>query len=314
MRRRLLLAISHTGSVDMSNYLTIEALADGLTASLPENDCEYSIDGGEWAALPAGTATPAINAGHVVSFRGTLTPATSVGIGTFRINKACNLSGNAMSMLFGDEAADATSLSGKNYAFYKLFNSCTAIREVADGFLPATTLSNYCYQYMFQSCYNMTKAPNLPAMKMYVHSYHSMFIGCKALTTAPDLPATELSTGCYRVMFQNCTSLTKAPDILPATTLKSQCYNSMFYGCTSLTKAPILPAITLTGYNYEAMFYNCKALTYVKALFTTTPSSSYTYQWLYGVASSGTFVKNKDATWETVGVNGVPSGWIVKTE
>jgi hypothetical protein len=62
------------------------------------------------------------------------------------------------------------------------------------------------------------------------------------------------------------------------------------------------------------MFYNCKALTYVKALFTTTPSSSYTYQWLYGVASSGTFVKNKDATWKTVGVNGVPSGWIVKTE
>ena len=33
--------------------------------------------------------------------------------------------------------------------------------------------------------------------------------------------------------------------------------------------------------------------------------------WVYGVASSGTFVKNPEATWDVVGTSGVPSGWRV---
>jgi hypothetical protein len=59
------------------------------------------------------------------------------------------------------------------------------------------------------------------------------------------------------------------------------------------------------------MFYNCSKLNYIKAMFTTTPSSSDTGNWVYGVASSGTFVKNKNATWNVTGVDGIPSGWTV---
>lgn len=33
------------GSIDINNYLVIEALEDGLTASLSRNACEYCIDG-----------------------------------------------------------------------------------------------------------------------------------------------------------------------------------------------------------------------------------------------------------------------------
>jgi hypothetical protein len=36
------------------------------------------------------------------------------------------------------------------------------------------------------------------------------------------------------------------------------------------------------------------------------------YDWVKGVASSGTFVKNKNATWNVTGVNGVPSGWTIQ--
>ena len=74
---------------------------------------------------------------------------------------------------------------------------------------------------------------------------------------------------------------------LPATTLASNCYNSMFYGCTGLK--------------------------YVKAMFTTTPTSTYTKNWVNNVGATGTFVKNASATWNVTGDNGVPSGWTVET-
>jgi hypothetical protein len=60
------------------------------------------------------------------------------------------------------------------------------------------------------------------------------------------------------------------------------------------------------------MFYGCTSLNYIKALFTTTPSDSYTQNWVNGVASSGTFVKNSNATWNVTGVDGIPTGWTVE--
>lgn len=85
----------------------------------------------------------------------------------------------------------------------------------------------------------------------------------------------------------------------------------MFSSCTSLEIAPELPAITLANECYSYMFSGCSKLNYVKALFTTTPDKYYPRGWLKGVASSGTFVKNAAATWNVVGVDGVPEGWTV---
>jgi hypothetical protein len=113
-------------------------------------------------------------------------------------------------------------------------------------------------------------------------------------------------------MLYGCTSLTTAPE-LPATTLASDCYYQMFYGCTSLTTAPELPATTLVDYCYGHMFNGCTSLNYIKAMFTTTPSDSYTRQWVEGVSSTGTFVKNSAATWDVTGNYGIPSGWTVET-
>ena len=48
-------------------------------------------------------------------------------------------------------------------------------------------------------------------------------------------------------------------------------------------------------------------------MFTTTPSSTYTQNWVSGVASTGTFVKNSAATWDVTGTSGIPSGWTVET-
>ena len=498
--------------INIDNYLTIEALEDGLTAKLSNNACEYCIDGdGVWKTLAVNTTTPSINQGQIISFRGNLTPNSSNGIGTFTISKKCNIKGNCISMLFGDDAENNYSLSGKNYTFYKMFYNCTNIIEVSPNFLtattlayycyynmfygctsltttpelpattlanycyysmfqgctslttapsilPATTLANYCYQSMFSGCTSLTTAPELPATTLAVSCYFGMFNGCKSLTMAPELPATTLAKSCYYYMFYGCTSIITTPELpattladncyqsmfsgctslttatelpstklsdycydnmfykctslttapeLPATTLAEYCYSSMFNYCTSLTTAPDLPATTLANYCYSSMFSNtnvlpdcnninfssysvvssgglkglfcgtkvtdddlrnilpinpltgnyylpvttlsnscydlmfenCKSLTkapdlpattlvrncyrnmffgcsklnHIKAMFTTTPSSSYTNNWVWGVSSAGTFVKNENATWNVTGNYGIPSGWTVLT-
>ena len=87
----------------------------------------------------------------------------------------------------------------------------------------------------------------------------------------------------------------------------------MFYGCTNLTNAPELPATELKNKCYDNMFYGCTSLNYIKALFLTTPSSSYTDNWTYNVSPTGTFVKNASASWNVTGVNGIPENWTVET-
>ena len=277
--------VSYEEQMNTDNYLTIEALEDGLTASLSVNTCEYCVDGDDnWKTLSAGDVTESINTGQTLSFRGNLTPNSSNGIGTFTISKKCNLKGNCMSMLFGDSAASNYSLSGKDFAFHNLFNGCTNIINVSSNFLPATTLASACYNYMFCSC--------------------------SSLTTAPELPATTLTSGCYESMFHNCSSLTTAPE-LPATTLANSCYYYMFCRCTSLTTAPELPATTLTSYCYYYMFYGCKKLNYIKMLATDISASNCLSSWVSVVASTGTFVKHPDMTTLPTGISGIPSGWTV---
>ena len=202
----------------------------------------------------------------------------------------------------------ATTLTQQCYS--NMFSGCTSL--IATPELPATTLAMSCYSAMFYGCTSLTTAPELPATTLVNSCYQQMFQGCTSLTTAPELPTTTLELNCYNNMFRDCTSLTVAPE-LPATTLEYGCYSCMFYGCTSLTTAPELPATTLATSCYEYMFQDCTRLNYIKAMFTTTPSKSYTDSWVKSVASSGTFVKNSAATWTTTGVNGIPTGWTVQT-
>ena len=338
-RRALLSAIGESGGggtvVDINNYLTMVSLANGFSASLSTNACEYCINGdGDWIALPAGTTTRAVTAGDTISFRANLSPSSSAGIGTFTTNASCQLTGNCMSLIFGDNAATALSLSGKNYAFYRLFKNCKNIVSVSSAFLPATTVSQYCYREMFYGCTALTATPSLPAKTIATYCYREMFRGCSKLTTASALPATTMQNDCYSYMFYGCTALKVAPD-LPAKTAKQSCYNSMFYnckalktapaiamtttatqccrnmfyGCSSIEVAPDLLSESLTSLCYGNMFTNCSSLRYIRALFTTEPSSSYTANWLSGVASEGVFVKSENASWNVSGVNGIPNGW-----
>ena len=260
------------------DYMKVVALEDGLTVSFT-NPLEYSFDETTWQSLPANTGTPAINKDQYVAFRAKLTPVTYSGIGTFSINKQCDLKGNCMSLLFGDDFSDKVDLTGYSYAFSKLFYNQSNIKSVNPGFLPATTLANSCYQDMFNACKSLTTAPELPAATLASSCYFGMLVSCYSLTIAPELPATTLASNCYGNMFSDCTGLTTAPK-LPATTLADSCYKSMFYNCRSLTTASELPATTLAYYCYQDMFYNCRSLTTAPKLPATT-LAGYCYQRMF---------------------------------
>lgn len=256
---------SNEEPINVDNYLTIEARENGLTASLSKNACEYCVDGdGNWKTLSAGNRTESINSGHTLSFRGNLIPVSADGIGTFTISKKCNLKGNCMSMLFVDNAANNYSLSGKSYAFLQLFQNCTNLINISENFLPATTLSGYCYKYMFDGCTNLQNAPILPALTVYGDSYRGMFYDCASLQIAPDLPATSVYSYGYMAMFNGCKSLKQAPYMETLSELLHYVYSAMFMNCTNLETGPETIGGTsyIYGYACANMFNNCSKLKY----------------------------------------------------
>lgn len=383
--------------------LTFEATSAGTikwkaNSSNIAKAIEYKKNNDDWTSITSTTSGTSIsvNSGDTVQFRGNNTTyADSSLYNYFSLTGRYKVKGNIMSLISSTDFADMKTISS-TYTFKQLFYQCTTIDDIGNLILPAITLNDYCYQGMFTSCTNVTKAPKLPATTLATGCYNSMFRDCSKLITAPILSAITLNNYCYYDMFRGCTSLTETPELpavnlapscycgmfkdctsialiktLPATTLANECYGSMFSGCTSLTTAPELPATTLADYCYagmfngctsltsapelsattlvnscyRGMFQNCTALTtapelpatnlvggcysimfkgcsslnYIKAMFTsdivTYPGAyySYTQEWLSGVASSGTFVKNSAATWNRTGVSAVPEGWTIET-
>lgn len=167
-------------------------------------------------------------------------------------------------------------------AFKSLFNGDLYLTDASNLVLPATTLANNCYSYMFYMCTALTATPTLPATTLAQNCYYNMFAECTSLTTAPVLPATTLAEGCYYFMFYHCTSLTTAPT-LPAPTLVSQCYRQMFSKCTSLN--------SVTTYAEDISATDCLL------------------EWLFNVASSGTLHNLGRAPYPTNSRSGIPDGW-----
>ena len=85
----------------------------------------------------------------------------------------------------------------------------------------------------------------------------------------------------------------------------------MFRGCSSLTTAPELPATKLMEKCYMDLFNGCAKLQYIKMMATDISAYYCLGEWVSGVASKGTFIKNPDATWDVTGESGIPKGWTV---
>lgn len=270
----------------------------------------------------------AVKAGDKVAFYGD--NATYYGgdfyeYSNFSCTGSCIVYGNIMSLVSSTGFASNKTLTG-DYTFFKLFEGVSDknnnkyinielnIDPTKPLVLPATKLTEFCYERMFDTCMGLTSAPALPATELASWCYSNMFACCTSLASAPDLPAETLAESCYQNMFFLCTSLTSAP-VLPAKTLADGCYYCMFLYCSGLTSAPDLPAETLAKSCYVWMFDGCTSLSSVSCAATTILDGS-TTGWLNDVPATGTFKKAKGKTVEEIGwtrdEDGIPAGWTVE--
>ncbi len=272
--------------------LTVKALTAGTVKvdiiGTLSTGMKYSVNGVEKTLITETRDIP-VSAGDKVQFYGNGTSTQVYGnYPKVRIQGGgdgfkCKAYGNIMSLLDEDGFATKTDLPNESQVFSSLFSGNTALTDASDLLLPATSLTERCYEGMFSLC--------------------------SALTKAPALPAETLASFCYSGMFRSCTALTRAPK-LPATTLANYCYLEMFLGCSALTTAPDLLATKLVQGCYARMFFNCTSLNSVKCLATSgIAENDSTYEMLVGVAATGTFHLANGVLWTLGNISGIPSEW-----
>ena len=285
-------------------YLTFKITKDGSISNQQNYTFYYSKDNGETWQVYSDEGFRVVS-GDVILFKMNYENYDHL---FYESTAGFEVYGNILSLIYGDDFIGKTEISPT--AFMGLFRNCTGLTSAENLILPATALTDYCYNEMFKGCTSLVNAPALPATTLAISCYDGMFRGCTSLVSAPELPATTLSDYCYSQMFQDCTSLVNVPE-LPATTLTNNCCSEMFENCTSLVTAPALPATTLTGDCYSYMFNGCTSLNYIKCLAENNITTANNLVWVNGVSSSGTFVKKSGVNWPT-GVSGIPNNWTVE--
>ena len=322
-------------------YFAIESLEDNNTVKFnlyssssqaKAKTISVSTDGGKtWAdytSTTGGATIATLNNGEKVLIKGNNSAyANGYGYNYFYTTRQFDVSGNIMSLIYGDNFKEKYSLPYGGYNLERLFYQNTRLVNAENLVLPATTLAQCCYMYMFDGCTSLVTAPKLPATTLARNCYCYMFQNTNILPDTSNIDFTSqtvLASGGLIGLFGG-TKVTDADLMrilpknsnnkycLPATTLADSCYSYMFLSCKNLTTAPELPATTLVKNCYQYMFSGCSNLNYIKAMFTTKPAKTYTENWVQNVASSGTFVKNSAATWNVRGSHGIPTGWTVRT-
>ena len=305
-------------------YVTFTAEAEQkfkmTTRKYTISGLQYSVNGGDWKDVEAGTEVPFGGTNGNLRLRGTNTNGTASGLDAYStitftndVNVTCT--GDIRTLL---DWRNYSTVDTQKAKFCYLFRGCTSLTSAPE--LPATKLAYECYFGMFYGCKSLTAAPELKATTLADNCYSSMFQGCTSLTAAPELKATTLVDNCYSSMFQGCKSLTAAPE-LPATKLADYCYQQMFRGCTSLTSAPELKATTLAISCYSIMFYGCTKLSTVTMLAPSdqiSKASDCCYYWLYNAGTSETVssrtLKVQDAAAYTALGGDLPDIWCKGTE
>lgn len=200
-----------------------QAFGTGYTKTI-----EYSINEGTWTSITAasGTSTAfSVSENDVVRFRGS--NSTYAGSkanydgfegGTARFN----IEGNIMSLVYGDNFIGNTTLSG-TYNFCSLFKKSNVV-SAEYLVIPTMTLTNYCYRAMFSLAPLLTVAPALPATTLAQGCYWYMFEGVP-MTEAPELPAPTLVRECYGYMFTSCTNLEYIKCLATGGFSANQCLN-----------------------------------------------------------------------------------------
>ena len=226
----------------------------------------------------------------------------------FSFNTGVILSGNIMSLLYGDDFVGKNVVQDRE--LWYLFYGQNKISDISNLIINVDFIGSYGCADMFNSCTGITSGiASLPAKTVCSYGCYKMFTGAK-FTTPPVMNCTSVGIRAFDEMFANCQEMTTAPS-LPATTLADYCYYGMFFNCKALTNAPELPALTLRSNCYYYLFNGCTNLNYIKCLATDISATNCVNSWVTNVGASGTFVKNANMSSWPSGANGIPNGWTV---
>ena len=171
---------------DRETPLTLEAKTAGMIViNYPKSGMQYSVNGGAKTAVSTKYTQFVIDdvaIGDKVEFYGTGTSLTRYAYSSIQGTAECYIYGNIMSLVDEYNFATATTLTSES-AFATLFQENAKVfnHPTRKLVLPATTLTNNCYEQMFCRCTNLTEAPVLPATTLKNYCYKNMFAGCTKL-------------------------------------------------------------------------------------------------------------------------------------
>ena len=195
-------------NVDKATPLTLAAQADGkITVTFNNgiilaNDIHYTVNGGAEQTIAKNTTGAydiTVKKGDVVQLysintslggsavAGARGGTRAVDDGAKYINirpsMKTEIFGNVMSLLKGKDNLESATTIEANNAFYGLFAGADKLVNNTERLLvlPATTLTEGCYDNMFSGCKGIEKAPELPAPKLEKNCYQEMFYDCAKL-------------------------------------------------------------------------------------------------------------------------------------
>ncbi len=204
-------------AVEKATPLTFLPLDDGKVTVTFNNgitlagDIHYTINDGQEQTIAKNTAGAfdiEVKKGDVVQLY-SQNSALGGGEGAKYINirpsMKTEIFGNVMSLLKGKDNLEGANAIEANNAFYGLFSGAENLVNNDERLLvlPATTLTEGCYDNMFSGCKGIEKAPELPAPTLVKDCYQEMFAGCSKLNYVKCL-ATDISAeGCTKNWLTN---------------------------------------------------------------------------------------------------------------
>ena len=285
-------------NVDKATPLTLVAQADGkITVTFNggitlANDIKYTINNGAEQTIAKNTSGAydiTVKKGDVVqlySLNSSLGGSTVAGArGTTRAvddgakyinirpSMKTEIYGNVMSLLKGKDNLESATTIEANNAFYGLFAGAEKLVNNTERLLvlPATTLTEGCYDNMFSGCKGIEKAPELPAPKLEKGCYQEMFFDCAKLNSVKCLASDVVASDALKDFLKGAgTAAEKAPVIETATPLPAGTVPSNF------TEVKAVTDIKLNETSLDMTVSDTKPLT---ATLTPTDAFNKTLEW-----------------------------------
>ena len=333
-----------SGWIINPDYLCFTALDDNTQftftkyINLPNTtipSISYSLDGGDtWTEVAMSgsgnediVTTPAVNAGGKVLWKAEAArfALSQDKYSTFNANGRFNVSGNIMSLLYGDNHYDKTDTKSYTYSFGSLFRDSTNLIDASQLKLPRGHMNAADLLGLFFGCTSLVHgaplyAPNIPDSCCYW-----MYRGCTSMTEMPTIAATSMlkdngdpaNYGLYYA-FYGCSNMEGDVKLNIVGDVAQQVLDACFSYCSKITSVDLAFNGALGKMALRGAFVGCTLLSHVKCLATSfyddgTAANGSLYNWMNNVSRTGTFIQASGVTWPR-GKSGIPDNWTIETQ